>query len=104
MQLTVLAAGCTVTPVLALAKAFSHKPDNVRIEIRERGPQRTTIIRHDGAFAGKLYRVLVENPEADLRQHPGSTGALGDEMLTTRDLPLEFLQEVPLRDTYQVTE
>ena len=99
-----LAAGSTVTPVLALAKALSHKPTNVQIEIRERGTQRTTVIRHDGSCAGMLYRVLVEDPERDLRQHLGSTGAVGDEMFTTRDIPLELIQHLPLQETYEFTE
>ena len=99
-----LREGSTVTPVLALAQAFSHKPTNVNIETRERDGRRHVVIGHDGTQAGVLYRVLVQDPGKDLQQHPGSAGAIGEEMLTTRDLPLEWLEDVPLAPSYEFVE
>jgi len=102
--LTTLKAGSTVTPIAALAKAFSHKPSDLKIELHESEGRRRIRIVHDGAKHGHLHRVLVENPATDLRQHPGSTGALGEEVLTTRDLRVEWMEEVPLTGTYEFTE
>ena len=103
-RLDVLREGSTVTPVLALAKAFSHKPKNVNIEMRESDGRRHVMIRHDGTQTGVLYRVLVQNPEKDLQQHPGSTGAKGEEMLATRDLPIEWIEDLPLAQSYEFVE
>ncbi len=95
-RLAILRAGSTVTPVMDLARAFAHKPANVSMTIRERDGERTVIIDHDGKLDGYLYKVLVEDPREDMQQHPGSGLALGEEMLTTRDLPVEFIEELPL--------
>lgn len=103
-RLTLLKAGSTVTPIPALARAFSHKPSELKIELRETDGRQRVRITHNGTQAGHLHRVVVEDPAADLRQHPGSTAALGEEMLTTRDLRVEWLQEVPLATTYEFAE
>lgn len=105
-KLTRLRAGSTVTPVLALARAFSHKPGSVDIQIRENTEtgQRRIEIRHNGTDPGYLYRVVVTDPARDLVQHPGSTGARGEEMLTARELALEFMEEVPVRSMYEYAE
>ena len=36
------------------------------------------------------------DPARDLTQHPTSLFAPGEEMLATRDLPLEFICELPM--------
>ena len=89
-RLEMLAAGSTVTPVIALAKAFSHKPPNVDIQIRDNTNtgEHSVTIEHDGSLPGYLYKVAVSDPSAELRQHPGSGSAPGEEMLTELDLPL----------------
>ena len=61
-------------------------------------------ISHDGTKHGLLYRVIVTDPKADLIQHSDSKGAPGEEMLTTRNLHLEFLEEVPLKEVYEYSE
>jgi hypothetical protein len=94
LRLEAVAAGSTVTPVRELACVFAHKPSRVSVEIRERDGERDVAIDHNGTRPGYLYRVVVTDPAGDLRQHPTSGFALGEEMLTTRALPLQFLSEV----------
>ncbi len=96
VRLETLAAGSTVTPVRALARAFSHKPSTVSLTVRENDQGRRVVIEHNGTKDGYLFRVVVADPTADLRQHPGSRLAEGEEMLTTRQLPLEFLESLPV--------
>ena len=95
-RLEVLQEGSTVTPVVELAESFSHKPTRVGWTFEEHNGERWITIDHNGEHDGYLYKVLVDDPDADLRQHPTSGFAAGEEMLTNRDLPLEFLREVPL--------
>lgn len=105
-KLATLQTGSTVTPIRILAQAFSHKPENLSIEVTENEDNDTRhfMISHNGTKHGYLHRVIVVDPEADLIQHPDSQGALGEEMLTTQDLPLEFLEEVKLKEVYEYTE
>ncbi len=99
-ELQSLRAGSTVTPILELAEAFAHRPDRVNINIRENDqePSRTIIIEHNGRQAGFVYEVHVDDPSADLRPHPESTMAPGEEMIGTRDLPLSLLTAVAAED------
>ena len=53
---------------------------------------------------GYLYSVSVSAPDTDLRQHPESGFARGEEMLTTRDLPVELIEELPLMSEYVFSE
>ncbi len=105
-RLTVLLAGSTVTPVVTLARAFSHKPTSVGIRVHEDDEKglRRVVIEHNGTRPGYLYRVLVTDPAADLRQHPGADGAAGEEVLTTRELGLELIEELPVAGSYEFTE
>jgi len=96
-KLTTLRKGSTVTPVKELAMAFSHNPKSVSIETWTTGKGRRFRIKHNGEKDGYLYQVKVEAPVKDLEQHPGSTLATGEEMLTTRDLTLKLLEELPMR-------
>lgn len=97
LRLETLATGSTVTPAIELAKAFSHKPSRVgwTVEENDSGDRRVSI-EHNGTRHGYLYKVLVTDPSADLVQHPTSVMSPGDEMLVTRDVPLEFIGEVPV--------
>ncbi|HUV03595.1 MAG TPA: hypothetical protein VMX94_00640 [Armatimonadota bacterium] len=101
LRIDTLCAGSTVTPVPDLARAFSHKPTRLDITIREKDGERIVTIRHNGRQSGFLYRVQVGDPAQDLRPHPTSTCAPGEEVLATRDLPLEFISEVPLVGEYE---
>jgi hypothetical protein len=105
-KLKTLLPGSTVTPIRILARAFSHKPEVLSIEITENDDsgRRCFVITHDGTKSGFLHRVIVENPGTDLIRHPDSNGAAGEEMLTTRTLSLEFIEEVPLRSRYEYSE
>jgi hypothetical protein len=96
LRLEAVAPGSTVTPVRELACVFAHKPSYVSIEVRERDGEREVAIDHDGARPGYLYRVVVSDPPTDLKQHPTSGFAPGEEMLTTRPLPLELICELPV--------
>ncbi|MCC7204041.1 MAG: hypothetical protein IT441_03100 [Phycisphaeraceae bacterium] len=92
-----LRAGSTVTPVLELARAFAHRPRNVSLQVHENSEQnlRSIQIEHDGQRDGYLYEVDVSDPDHDLRPHPESTLAPGEEMLTTRDLAVRLLESLP---------
>ena len=107
LRLRVVSAGSTVTPVIELAKAFAHKPTQVSIEVRENDEkghvELSVTIEHNGQRDAYLYKVLVAKPERDLHQHPGSRLACGEEMLATRDLSLEFIEELPLSRIYKWT-
>ena len=105
-KLDTLLSGSTITPILILARAFSHKPEILSIEVNENENTKTRKfkISHDGTKHGYLYRVIVIDPKADLIQHPDSKVAPGEEMLTTHVLPLEFLEEVPLKEVYEYSE
>lgn len=92
-RLQFVKGGSTVTPVLELARAFSHKPTRVDVQIGRDG---LVCLQHNGTRHGYLHRVLVEDAARDLVQHPDSGFACGEEVLTTRDLPVEFLAEVPV--------
>ncbi len=96
-----LRAGSTVTPILELARAFAHRPRNVSIQIHENNEQnfRRVEIVHDGQMDGYLYEVQVSDPAVDLRPHPESTLAPGEEMLTTRELPVTLLESLLLADS-----
>lgn len=105
-KLAILHTGSTVTPISTLARAFSHKPEILSIEVteNENTGKRQYRITHNGIKHGYLHKVIVTDPEIDLIQHPDSKGTPGEEMLTTHDLPLEFLEEVLLKEVYEHTE
>ena len=105
-RLRMLAACSTVTPVMELAKVFAHKPRNVDIRIRDNTEtgEHSVIITHDGSLPGFLYKVGVSDPATQLEEHPGSRAAPGEEMLTEVELPLEFLEELPVHQEYSFTE
>ena len=106
LRLDVLQSGSTVTPIPSYAKAMAHKPTRLDVDMRvntETG-ERRVVFSQNGHRDGFFYRVLVEAPSRDLRQHPGSKGAPGEEVLTTRDLPLEFLEELPVRAQYEFVQ
>lgn len=96
LRLDVLAEGSTVTPIVELAEAFSHKPPNLEWNIIHEDGERWVVIDHNGELDGYLFRVIVDDPESDLYQHPTTVFAPGEEMLTKRPLRLEFVRELPL--------
>ena len=84
LELETLRAGSTLTRNRELARVFSHRPSLVSLE--DDGA-----IRHDGAQPGILYRIAEPVGEEDVRPHPRSTMAPGEEWLTNRPLRLERL-------------
>lgn len=105
-RLKSLRTGSTITPVLAFAKAMSHKPSELAVEIRDNSDagERRVVFRHNGTRPGYLYKVLIEDPSRDLEQHPESSGAVGEEVLTTRKLDVEFLETLSVCPTYEFSE
>ncbi len=67
-------------------------------ENNEQNFRRVEIV-HDGQMDGYLYEVQVSDPAVDLRPHPESTLAPGEEMLTTRELPVTLLESLLLADS-----
>jgi hypothetical protein len=106
LELTSLRAGSTVTPIPALAKAFAHKPSSLNIQVHEDtdNGKRNIEISHNGTKPGYLYRVAVNKPARDLAPHPGAVGAPGEEVLTTRELALDFVEELSVTSAYKFTE
>jgi hypothetical protein len=96
-DLTELAAGSTITPHRALARAFSHKPTLLCIE--DDGT-----IRHNGLRAGILYRIAEPLTPADLSPHPRSTMPAGLEWLTRRPLRLCRLGRTRIRPGERLSE
>jgi len=106
LRLDDLKAGSTVTPIPSYAKAMSHKPSTlaVNVHVNTETGERRVIFSQNGDQDGHLYKVLVADPAKDLQQHPGSKGAPGEEVLTTRDLPLDYLEELPVRSEYEFVQ
>jgi quercetin dioxygenase-like cupin family protein len=96
-RLSVLRAGSTVTRDRYLAEAFSHKPAIVSMD--DDGA-----IRHNGVAAGYLYRVVDALAENDVYPHPRSSMAPGKEWLTCRELHVELIGPVRVRDEERLTE
>ncbi|MCK5840770.1 MAG: hypothetical protein KAH31_01270 [Candidatus Sabulitectum sp.] len=94
--------GSTITGNRILAMAFSHKPDHLHIEVEERDESglRTITLKQDGTRNGYLYRVILSDPETDTKEDPESVMFPGDEVLTSRELEVELLEEIPLRREY----
>lgn len=101
-RLSFIRSGSTITRNRTLAMAFSHKPNHVCIEVmlNEESGLRTITLKQDGTRKGYLYQVILDNSETDTRENPESVMFPGDEVLTTRELRVEFLEEVPFRDEY----
>ena len=100
-SLHTLRKGSTVTPIAELARAFAHRPSRVGIEVHENDDAgaRQVTIEHDGRRDGFLYEVEVGDPATDLLPHTGSTMAPGEEMITTRELPVRLLESAKAERT-----
>lgn len=96
-RLSVLRKGSTITRDRHLAEVFAHKPTIVSME--DDGT-----IRHNGATAGHLYRVADSVADDDVYPHPHSSMAPGKEWLTRRELHLELIGPVRVREEEQLTE
>jgi hypothetical protein len=96
LPLTTLRAGSTVTRWRDLARIFSHKPATVSIS-----DQRTIV--HNGTVPGYLYEISEPVGPNDVRQHPRTTMASGDEWLTTRDLALRLIGTTRVRHEEHLT-
>lgn len=101
-RLTCIRSGSTITGNKILAMAFSHKPVLLQIKVTENEETglRTVTLKQDGTSNGYLYRVILDDPKTDTREDPESVMFAGDEVLTTRELKVELLEEIPLRSEY----
>lgn len=93
-----LRAGSSVTGIMDLARAYSHRPSRLKIEIVEDdgNGERRILIEHDGSRMGYLYKVEVEDPEHDLKPDPACWCSGEQEMLTCRELPVQLIEMVPV--------
>jgi len=101
-RLSIIRSGSTITRNRTLAIAFSHKPTRVHIEVMENDESvlRTVTLKQDGTRKGYLYRVILDNSENDTMEDPESVMFPGDEVLTTRELRVELLEEVTVKSQY----
>ncbi len=90
LELTVLREGSTITRWRDLARVFSHKPAVVSVSDARH-------IRHNGTRPGYLYAIDEPLGPDDVRPHPRTTMAPGDEWLTNRDLRLRRIAETTVR-------
>lgn len=89
-RFAVLRAGSTITQWQALAEAFSHKPSGL-------GYEDDGTITHNGTKHGYLY--MIDEPVklgTDVYMHPRTTMDKNAEFLTTRDLKVKFIKDLPL--------
>jgi quercetin dioxygenase-like cupin family protein len=96
-RLSALREGSTITRDRHLAEIFSHNPTIVSME--DDGT-----IRHNGAAAGYLYRVVDPVAEEDVYPHPRSSMAPGKEWLTRRELRIELIGPVQVREEERLGE
>lgn len=96
-RLDLLRVGSTITRERHLAEIFSHKPTIVSME--DDGT-----IRHNGVAAGYLYRVVDCVADSEVYPHPRSSMPPGKEWLTRRELQVELIGPVELRDAERLTE
>jgi len=78
-QLTVLRAGSSITPHIAIARTFSHRPSFVSRLNDDR-------IKHNGSTPGYLYVVDEAITRDDIAPHSHPINRDGWEWLTKRDL------------------
>jgi len=89
VKFDILRAGSTVTQWQALAEAFSHKPSGLGYDDDGR-------IEHNGTEYGYLY--VIDEPVrigVDVVQHPRSSMDQNAEFLTTRDLKVRWIKDLP---------
>ena len=90
MYFDILRAGSTITQWQALAEAFSHQPSGL-------GYDDDGTIGHNGTEDGYLY--VIDEPIVvgkDIYQHPRTTMDPNAEFLTTRDLKVRCIKELPI--------
>ena len=90
MKFDILRAGSTITQWQARAEAFSHQPSGL-------GYDDDGTIGHNGTEDGYLY--VIDEPIVvgkDVYQHPRTTMDLNAEFLTTRDLKVRCIKELPI--------
>ena len=86
---TVLTSGSTITQWKQLAEAFSHKPSILCYD--DDG-----LVEHNGNEPGYLY--IIDEPlqiGVDIIPHPNSSMDPNAEFLTTRDLPVRQVAQLP---------
>jgi len=72
------------------------------VEENEETGSKTIMLTQDGTRNGYLYLVILDDPDTDTREDPESVMSPLDEVLTTRELAVELLEEVPLKRAYSI--
>lgn len=83
-KVTTIRTGSAITQKRELARVFSHKP--ALVSVSDDGQ-----IKHNGTLPGHLYAIAEAIGPRDVRPHPRTTMAAGDEWLTTRELRVQWL-------------
>ena len=95
-QLTMLHAGSSITPHIAIARVFSHRPSLVSQLDDGR-------IQHDGSTPGYLYVVDETITPDDMYPHPHPINSGKWEWLTRRELRLRLVAETHVYDNERLT-
>ena len=107
-RIETLRPGSAVSPVRELSRAFAHQPSRIDMNVQENTDEnwRRVVIETNGRRDGFLYEVDVTDAGADLRPVEGSKMAPGDEMETTRELPVRLIAELgpPTERVFEITE
>ena len=95
-RLTVLRAGSSITPHIAIAQIFSHRPSLVSQLSDGR-------IKHDGSTPGYLYVVDETITQDDMYPHPHPINTSNWEWLTRRTLRLRLIAQTCVYDHERLT-
>lgn len=95
--LAILRAGSSITQIVDLARAFSHRP--TLLSWSDDGT-----IKHDGTALGYLYRVSEEVRPDDVYPHPHPINADRWEWLTRRELRVQLIERTIVREEERLTD
>lgn len=99
-ELATIREGSTITQNIDLARAFSHKPNFVSLNISNEKIN----IKHCGKIKGFLYRIEDELSSNDIYPHPESSMGFGLEWLTKRNLHVVLIGEAEIFDWEMLSE
>ena len=100
LELTTIREGSTITQNVDLARAFSHKPNFVTINVSDE----IINIKHSGKIQGFLYRIEEELSSDDIYPHPDSSMEYGFEWLTKRELHITLIGDAEILDGEMLSE
>ena len=100
LELAAIREGSTITQNVNLARAFSHKPTFVTINVSDENIN----IKHNGEIKGFLYRIEEELSSDDIYSHPDSCMEFGFEWLTKRELHITLIGDAEILDGEMLSE